>query len=214
MQKIRCPRCGVVNLEKYLTFPQCAGCGSTLPVPKSSKPSFFRRELHAILWVLGIGGVAAALILAFDYLSTPSESNARLFIYGSASRQVALQQTVVVTMTLDAVAETRAQRRQPLQNVKMRLPRTLGNAFAFVSLDPPPDEILITNGGRYLNYDSLPRETVLRLRLFALKPGRHRVRSDFYADDYGPGAFTFSVYVAPRPVEQAKPNLPTSATRQ
>jgi hypothetical protein len=57
-----------------------------------------------------------------------------------------------------------------------------------------------------MNYNSLPRESVLRLRLFALKPGRHRVRTDFYADDYGPGAFTFSVYVAPRPVvKQATP---------
>lgn len=196
MQKIRCPRCGVVNLEKFLTYPQCAGCGSTLPAPKPAAP-YWKRPLGALLWVPLVGAVFAGLVTATSLLISPEENNARVIIYGNASRRVAVNQTVVVTMTLDTVAETRLQRRAPLQNVKLRLPQTLFENFAFVSLEPRPDETLKTPGGRFLQYRELPRETMLRLRLYALNPGRHRVRADFYADDHAPGTFAFTVVVAP-----------------
>ena len=197
MQKIRCPRCGVVNLEKFLTYPQCAGCGGTLPVPKTSAAPFWKRPLGVLWWIPLIGGAIIGLVVAASFLTVPVEDNARILIYGNASRRVVVNQTVVVTMTLDAVAETRAQRRAPLQNVKLRLPRSLFKNFAFVSLDPQPDEVLMTSGGRYLQYRELPREAALRLRLYALHPGRYRVQTDFYADEHAPGEFAFTVVVAP-----------------
>lgn len=196
MQKIRCPRCGVVNLEKFLTYPQCAGCGSTLPAPTASEP-YWRRPLGALLWVPLIGVAIAGLVAAASFLISPEENNARVVIYGNASRRVAVNQTVIVTMTLDTIGETRLQRRSPLQNVKLRLPQTLFEDFAFVSLEPRPDETLQTAGGRFLQYRELPRETMLRLRLYALHTGRHRVRTDFYADDHAPGGFAFTVVVTP-----------------
>jgi hypothetical protein len=136
-------------------------------------------------------------VAAASFLTSPDKDEARLLIYGNAARRVAVEQTVVLTMTLDAVAQTRSQRRVPLQNVKLRLPQTLFSDFAFVSLEPAPDETLRTAGGRYFQYASLPRETTLRLRLYTRRPGRHRVRVDFYADQHAPGFFGWTVFVAP-----------------
>lgn len=197
MQKIRCPRCGVVNLEKFLSYPRCAGCGSTLPPPTSAPAPFWKRSLGARLWIPLLGVTLVTLVAAASFLTPPEEDQAQLLIYGHAVRRVSVDQTVVFTMTLDAVAQTRAQRRAPLRNVKLRLPHSLFDDFAFVSLEPLPDETLQTNGGRYFQYASLPRETTLRLRLYARHAGRHRVRADFYADEHAPGFFGWTVFVTP-----------------
>lgn len=197
MQKIRCPRCGVVNLEKFLTYPHCAGCGSTLPAPVSTPAPFWKRSFGARLWIPLLGVALIGLVVAASFLTPPEEDRARLLIYGSAARRVTVEQTVVLTMTLDAIAQTRSQRRSDLQNVKLRLPQSLFDNFAFVSLEPTPDETLQTNGGRYFQYASLPRETTLRLRLYARRSGRHRVRADFYADEHAPGFFGWTVFVSP-----------------
>ena len=197
MQKIRCPRCGVVNLEKFLTYPHCAGCGSTLPAPAVASLPFWKRSFGARLWVPLLGAALIGLVTAASFLTPPDEDKARLLVYGNAARRVRAQQTVVLTMTLDAVAQTRVQKRSDLQNVKLRLPQTLFDDFAFVSLEPTPDETLQTNGGRFFEYASLPRETTLRLRLNAQRDGRHRVRADFYANEHAPGFFGWTVFVVP-----------------
>jgi len=199
MQKIRCPRCGVVNLEKFVTFPQCVGCGSTLPVPSASPTPFWRRPLGAFLWVSVIGVALIGLVIAASFLSTPVENEAQLIVYGSAPRRVKVQQTVVVKMTIDGVRENRLQQRAPLQNVKLRLPRTLFNKFAFVSLDPKPDVVSTTAGGRYFHYNSLPRQTTLKLRLYARSGGQHRAQAAIYSDTYLPGVYVLSVFVARAP---------------
>jgi hypothetical protein len=197
MQKIRCPRCGVVNLEKFLTYPHCAGCGSTLPVPPTAPAPFWKRSFGAWLWIPLIGSTLVALVAAASFLTPPDKDEARLLVYGNAARRIAVEQTVVLTMTLDAVTQTRAQRRAPLQNVKLRLPQSLFSDFAFVSLEPTPDETLRTASGRYFQYASLPRETTLRLRLYARRAGRYHVRADLYADEHAPGFFGWTVFVAP-----------------
>jgi hypothetical protein len=148
----------------------------------------------------------AALVVAASFLAPPDKDEARLLIYGNAARRVSVEQTVVLTMTLDAVAQTRSQRRSDLQNVKLRLPQSLFDNFAFVSLEPMPDETLQTNGGRYFQYAALPRETTLRLRLYARHAGRHRVRADFYADEHAPGFFGWTVFVAPAQTKAGKTN--------
>lgn len=153
--------------------------------------------MGGFLWVWVIGGAIAGLVAAASFLSTPAESDARVLVYGNASRGIAIRQTVVITMTLDAVAETRAQRRAPLRNVKLRLPRDLFKNFALVSLEPRPDEVTTTAGGRYFHYNEVARETTLDLRLYAIKPGRHRVRADFYADEHAPADYAVTISVRP-----------------
>lgn len=197
MQKIRCPRCGVVNLEKFLSYPHCAGCGSTLPTPDAAPTLFWKRSFGAWLWVPLIGGALIALVGAASFLAPSSSDESRLLVYGNAVRRINVEQTVVLSMTLDAIAQSRSQRRTDLQNVKLRLPQALFADFAFVSLDPSPDETFQTNGGRYFQYTSLPRETTLQLRLYARHPGRRRVRVDFYADEHAPSFFGCTVLIAP-----------------
>lgn len=197
MQKIRCPRCGVVNLEKFVTFPQCAGCGSTLAAESEAALPFWKRPLGSLWWVGVIGGAIVLLLTVASFFTALPENEARLLIYGNASRRIELRQTAVITMTLDALAETAAQRRAPLRNVKVRLPRKLFKSLAFVSLDPKPDMLSSTAGGRYFHYQSLPRESVLQLRLYAVAAGKHRVRADVYVDDHLPADFSFWVVVSP-----------------
>ncbi len=197
MQKIRCPRCGVVNLEKFLSYPHCAGCGSTLPAPFTAPTPFWKRSFGAWLWVPLIGGALVAMVAATSFISPPGKDESRLLIYGNAARRINVEQTVVLTMTVDAIAQTRLQRRSDLKNVKLRLPQSLFADFALVSLEPAPDETLRTNGGRYFLYESMPRETTLRLRLYARRLGRHRVRADFYADEHAPGFFSWTILVKP-----------------
>lgn len=139
----------------------------------------------------------AALVLATSFLSTPFENEAQLVIYGSAPRRAGLQQTVVIKMTIDAVNENHLQQRAPLKNVKMRLPRSLFKKFAFVALDPKPDMISTTAGGRYFFYDSLARESTLKLRLYARTSGQHSARAAVYADEHLSGSYRFSILIAP-----------------
>ena len=197
MQKIRCPRCGVVNLEKFVTYPQCAGCGSTLPSPRESPLPFWRRPLGASLWVSVIGIAMVGIVIATSFLSSPPENEAQLVIYGNMPQRVQLQQTVIINLTIDAVGESSSQQRALLQNVKVRLPRTLFKKFAFVSLEPKPDTITSTTDGRYFQYDFLPRETTLKLRLYARSIGQQRARAAVYADDHSPGLYAFSIFVVP-----------------
>lgn len=197
MQKIRCPRCGVVNLEKFLTYPQCAGCGSTLPALRQSPLPFWRRPLGASLWVSVIGIAVIGIVIVTSFLSPSSENQAQMVIYGSTQRRIRLQQTVVVKMTIDAVGESSSQKRAPLQNVKVRLPRALFKKFAFVSLEPKPNTMTSTVGGRYFQYDFLPRETTLKLRLYARSVGQQRARATVYADEHAPGLYALSIFVAP-----------------
>lgn len=196
MQKIRCPRCGVVNLEKFVTYPQCAGCGSTLPQLADSPIRFWERPLGAFLWVSILGIAIAALIAAASLLTAPFDNQAQIIIYGRAPRRAAPRQTVIISMAIDAVGQSNLQQRAPLKNVKLRLPRAIFKKLAFVSLDPKPDLITSTKGGRYFHYDTLSRETVLNLRLYALRIGKPRIQADFYADDHLPGSYAVSVAIS------------------
>lgn len=137
------------------------------------------------------------LVIATSFLSAPVENEAHLVIYGNAPRRVHLQQTVIVTLTIDAVGENNSQQRAPLQNVKIRLPRGLFKKFAFVSIEPKPDMISSTVGGRYFHYDSLARETALKLRLYARGSGQERARAAIYADEHLPGSYALSIFIAP-----------------
>lgn len=141
----------------------------------------------------------AGFVIATTFLASPAENEAQVVVYGSAPRRAVLQQTVIISMTIDAVRESHLQQRAPLKNVKVRLPRKLFKRFAFVSLDPKPDLISSTAGGRYFHYDSLPRETVLKLRLYAHTAGEHRARAAVYADERLPASYALSISVAPAP---------------
>lgn len=196
MQKIRCPRCGVVNLEKFVTFPSCAGCGSALPPAADPALPFWRRPLGAFLWVSVIGVAIAGLVAATSLLTPPVDNQAQIIIYGGVARRVALRQTIIVTMTVDTVGESNLQQRAPLHNAKLRLPRALFKKFAFVALDPKPDLVTSTKSGRYFHYDRLPRETSFRLRLNAVAKGKQSMRADFYADDHLPGTYVVSIAVS------------------
>ena len=141
----------------------------------------------------------AAFMIAASFLTTSVDDDAQLAVYGVAPRRIVLNQTVIIRMTIDGVGGSAMQQRLPMKNVKLRLPRELFKEFAFVSLEPKPDTISSTAGGRYFHYNSLPHETALKLRLYARAPGQHRARAAIYADEHLPGNYTFKIFVAPTP---------------
>jgi len=59
VKKIVCPRCGAVNLEKFVTFPHCAGCSALLPLwgdaPARAGASLLRRPLRVGFWMSLVG---------------------------------------------------------------------------------------------------------------------------------------------------------------
>lgn len=193
MQKIRCPHCGVVNLEQFITFPQCAGCGRTLPSVPAAPIPFWRRKVGVFVWASIFGGSLVVLVAAIGLLQTPRETDARLITYGSGSRKAIVGKTMILGFTIDTLDETRAQRRSDLDNVKLRFPQRLFDDLALVSISPRPDKIERTAGGRYFIYDSLKRETAFQVRLLPLKPGNFRAQITLYKDGYLPGQFRFMI---------------------
>ena len=180
-----------------MTYPSCAGCGSTLPQPDAAPLPFWKRTLGAFLWITVIALSISGLVVAAGLVTTPTDNTIQLLVYGNASRRVTLHQTIVIKLTVDANGETSRQQSAPLRNVKMRLSRPLFKKLAFVSLDPKPDLMTSTKGGRYFHYDLMPRDKPIYLRLYALQPGKHRVQADFYASDYLSGAYSVSIAVVP-----------------
>jgi hypothetical protein len=202
MQKIRCPQCGVINLEKFISYPQCAGCGSTLPHPQQVSPvvSFWQRPVKPIVWVSVVGAALAGLIWAASVFQIKPENESQVVVYGNTSRSGVVGQVIALNLRVDALGESRIQRTQPLRNVQLRLPLRIFKTLRFVSISPAPDEMKIIGSGRYFEYRALERETSIRLDLRVMHEGDIRLPIAIYADNHAPG--DWRIKVALRGVEK------------
>jgi hypothetical protein len=195
MHKIHCPRCGVVNLEKFVTYPRCAGCGITLPQTEGEQyVPFWKRPLNSRLWITLVGSVFCGLLVGASFLQTSVEKNQVLLLYGNAARSGKVGDLVTLTLTADAPPSRHS---AVLSDVRLRMPLRCFQSLRLVSISPQPDEMTVSGNSRYFSYRRLPRETNLILRLRAVAPISERFRATLYAADHMPAAWRITIRIQP-----------------
>jgi len=174
MKKIRCARCGVVNLEGFVTYPNCAGCGAALSTdePQVSLP-FWRRPVGPPIWASVLGGAVLSLILlATRGVERAPENLSRIKMVVKTPRSVRAGAVFMVAFRVDVIGADSRNEETSIRGVRLRLERELFQRFAYVSLHPPPDSISDLGTGRYFDYASLARGARLQLKLRAVRLGR------------------------------------------
>ena len=138
MKKIVCPRCGVVNLEKFVTFPHCAGCSALLPGAREpQRASIWRRPLRVGFWASLVGiALAGAVALSFS-VSEPGEPQ-QLILYAQLPRQARLGEVLVCRLGIDSVGSG-GREAASLNEVSWRLARSNERDWSVVSVSPAPD---------------------------------------------------------------------------
>ena len=186
MTKVICPACGLVNLDKFVTYPDCAGCGSRLPVVAGqSEGVVWRRPLRAFWWatIVGVGCAAAALTAVGVSRETMRKEDGHLVIYTQVPRQVVVGSEFGTQYRFDNIEENGA---EVYSEVRFRLSRAVLQDFDLISADPLPRQVFDTNGGRYLLYPEMDRDTPLRLTLKARRTGDFRLNAQIYSRDFYP----------------------------
>ena len=212
MRQIRCPSCGTINLEKFVTFPHCANCGTLLPAPEASSEAAsqlsraWQRPFRVLLWVAVLICATLALAAAAVFFQATPQEPGQVVIYGQLSRATQVGHLLGAQFTVDTMDVAAARPESMLNAVELRIPREFFDNFDFVALDPAPDEITDRGTARYFRYTALPRETRLQLSIRARQPGRHRLSTRIYADEYTAGEFRTAITVQPtaRPKNRGK----------
>ena len=183
MKKIVCPRCGAVNLEKFLSFPNCAGCAARLPQDdRAPSDVLWRRPLRVWLWVILAGGGAIGALGAAAWFQAEPPQFSQLLVYVQAPREVVVGRTFRCRLTLDEVQESSSLRR--FGNVRVRLPNSSDAVFDVVAITPVPDSKINLGAARYYQFRSLPVGSILALDLRARQVGQHKLSIIVHADDY------------------------------
>lgn len=197
MNKIVCPACGLVNLDRFVTYPNCAGCGARLPDAASpQRGEFWRRPLQASWWATIIGVVCAVLgVVAVGITrDTSRREEGFLMVYAQVPRVVTPGQEFVTQFQFDTIQEGSA---EVYEEVRFRLSKKLLQNFEVLGAEPSPEEIFETNGGKYLLYSRVQRSTPLRISLKARKLGEYRFNANIYSRDYFPVESRSFITVAP-----------------
>ena len=175
MRKIRCPRCAVINMEGFTTFPYCAACGTHLPETSTEESRLlWRRPLSATLWatVVGLGILAVALSSTRFFESRPA-ADANIVLHGRAPRNALVGAIVTVRLTLDQAQNTTARRATSKSPFTLRVPVNVFHAFRLQSIQPAPERRDQRGTAYYFYYTSLSPDAVIHVRLVPLRPGAH-----------------------------------------
>src|SRR4051812_46704285 len=105
MKKVLCLTCGLVNLDKFTTYPHCAACGTRLPEkPAPRWRTFWTQPVRPFYWATAVGiGVAILGVGAAGVVSDTRDTNARLLVvYLQVPRAPAQNGLLSVRFTLDS----------------------------------------------------------------------------------------------------------------
>lgn len=177
MNKIVCGVCGLVNLEKFVTFPHCAGCGAHLPEATPAAVGFWRRPVHAPMWasVIGLCCVALGVLGLAITRETRRAEEKPLVVYVALPHQVSLGQNAVLQLTLDTVEGDSNASSAPFQAVRLRLPGQTFSDFRLLSISPPPTSRSAAGSGRYFLWNELRRDQPIRLLVRPRRSGERRL---------------------------------------
>lgn len=177
MNKVVCANCGLVNLEKFVTFPHCAACGAHLPQATPEKVEFWRRPVRAPVWASAIGVCCAALGILGAVVTRESRPapEKQLVVYMQLPRRVPVGQNGALQLGLDTLDDEAESGAVPFQNVRLRLERQALVHFALVSIAPPPDARTALGNGRYFEWNQIRRDQPIRLTVRPRQEGEHRL---------------------------------------
>lgn len=199
MNKVVCPACGLVNLDRFVTYPNCAGCGARLPdVAGSARGEFWRRPLQASWWATIIGLSCAVLgVVAIGIArETSRREEGYLMVYAQVPRTVRTGQEFVTQFHFDTIEDGSA---EEYHEVRFRISRKLLQEFELLGAEPLPQQVFDTNGGKYLMYPVVHRNVPLRISLKARQPGEFRFSANIYSRDYYPLESRSFITVLQRP---------------
>ena len=186
MKKVVCARCGLVNLDKFVSFPHCAACG-TLLEPQAPPPwrTIWSRPVRPLYWMLAVGSGLAVLglVIASITRETLAVGDKPLLVYTQIPRDFAPGQTIKVQFTLDSALEHPD---DSFERVSLRLSQQMQRDFIDITIQPPPAAIERRGRGRYYLWNKLPRNTALKL---ALRPrpqseGALQIQATLWAAHY------------------------------
>ena len=186
MKKVVCARCGLVNLNKFVSFPHCAACGALLP---QQQPSFNRwrglgkRRVRPLYWMLAVGSGLGMLGLAIASVAreTRARNDKPLLVYSQIPRTAAPGQTVKAQFTLDSALENPDDN---FQLVSLRLGDDTQRKWVIVNVNPAPDSSEMRGRGRYYLWDELPRNTTIVITLQARATGVLPLHATLWAAQY------------------------------
>jgi hypothetical protein len=151
-----------------------------------------------------VGAALGGLILAASLLQVPAEDASQVVVMGDRVRRCYVGSVVTLNLRVDALAESKSQSRQLLRDVKLRIPLRVFENVRFMSMEPQPDEMGVQGSGRYFAYESLQRESELRLRLRVVGAGRFRIPMTIYCADHLPGDWSIALRALPKPDAAAR----------
>jgi hypothetical protein len=194
VKKIVCPQCGAINLEKFVTFPNCAGCSALLPLAREpARASIWRRPLRVGFWA-SLVGVALAGVMALSFSAAEPNDPAHLVLYAQASRQISLDGVLVCSLSLEAV---RADGRDAgaLREVAWQVARRVERDWIVVSVSPRPDSRSERGVKVAWIYSQWPSEERWVLRLRPRARGRHAIAISANAPGHFPVQWKANVTV-------------------
>ena len=202
MKKIVCPHCGTVNLEKFVTYPHCAGCSALLGASAvAPRAVWWKRRVRAGWWAAGLGG-AILLLVALGLSETDVRQNGPLIPFPQVPREAKLGQTLNCRLAFDGIRDNGTSPQQ-LQNLRLRFGREFEKQWQIVAIMPTPSSDKRTIAGRVLQYKSWPIETVWRVQLRARKVGRQKFMVAMDAKDFLAFQYTTTVVVTKADKAQA-----------
>ncbi len=198
MKKIRCPHCAVVNLEKFVTYPHCAGCGALLTKETPPRRTWiaWRRPLGPILWATVLCCAAAGAVGAAMMLRRPAVMG-QMVVYGQTLRHVTVGGTLRLSLTMDAIGGS-ARENSLLQTVTVRFDKDFLQNFSLVEIDPAAQSETGLGSGQYFVFEQLPREKQIDFQFKARRAGRYKLRAHIRADSQLPTDYVANVTVAPK----------------
>lgn len=201
MKKVVCPACGLVNLERFVTYPHCAACGARLTDAPDETVPLWKRPVSAPLWATAIGfccvGLGLAGILAARETRVAEEK--LLVVYVQTPQRLRVGQAGQLRLGLDAV-EGGAVSRGLFQELQVRLPDALFENFTLLSIVPTPQNRIRRRNGVYLEFGRMERDQSIVIALRARRAGLHPVAFSLYARDFPPLQWRSKVQILPRAV--------------
>lgn len=165
MKKVVCARCGLVNLDKFVSFPHCAACGALLPQEAPPKwRAIWRRPVRPLYWMLAVGSGLAMLGLAIASIAREARVSGSkpLLVYTQIPRDINSGQNVTAQFTLDSALENPDAK---FERVSLRISPETQRDFLIIAIKPPATSSEMRGLGRYYLWDELPRNTALQLTL-------------------------------------------------